>query len=222
LDRYEAEVTDYTCRFVKQEKLKGRLRKPQTMRVKFRDEPLGIFMEWIENADKCDRILFVRGMLPKTKQGVEQAWVDPHGWAIDAILGKRGGVKQPIHSALAEAASRRSVEQFGFGSSLRLILKYAMLAKSRNELDFDYLGPSRLNDRATYLFERILPYTGEAGEYPERTLLVHLDRENHMPIGVFAYADDAREDLLGSYVIDNVQLNVGLSENDFDEEALGF
>ena len=214
-------VRDYVCMFVKQEQVQGRLRKAQDIRVQCRTEPFSVLMEWVTNKDKCDRVLYVKGKW-LNDDGGDQAWADPHGWAIDLFLGRKGGVLQNIHGSTAKATARRTVDQFGFINTFGLLLKYSDMARDRGELDLVYLGRSELNGQATYLFRRRLPYTGEDGRYPERLLLVHLDRDTHLPIGVFTWADDEKQELLGSYVFKDVELNPGLPDEVFSKEANQF
>lgn len=214
-------VRDYVCTFVKQEQVQGRLRKAQDIRVQCRTEPFSVLMEWLTNKDKCDRVLYVKGKW-LNGDGGDQAWADPAGWAIDLLLGPKGGVLQNIHGRMAEATARRTVDQFGFINTFDLLLKYSDMARERGELDLAYLGQSELNGQQTYLFQRRLPYTGEDGRYPERLLLVHLDRDTRLPIGVFTWADDEKQELLGSYVFKDVELNPGLPDEVFSKEANQF
>ncbi len=214
-------VRDYICTFVKQEQVQGRLRKAQDIRVQCRTEPFSVLMEWETNKDKCDRVLYVKGKWRNGKGG-DQAWADPAGWAIDILLGPKGGVLQNIHGGMAKATARRTVDQFGFINTFDLLLLYSDMARERGELDLAYLGQSELNGRPTYLFRRRLPYTGEDGRYPERLLLAHLDRDTHLPIGVFTWADDEKQELLGSYVFKDIELNPGLPAEVFSKEANQF
>jgi len=71
------------------------------------------------------------------------------------------------------------------------------------------------------VIERILPYTGEEGEYPDRLLVVHIDKQWLVPTACICYADLDRTELLGKYVYTDVQLNVGLTDADFDRKANG-
>jgi hypothetical protein len=65
------------------------------------------------------------------------------------------------------------------------------------------------------VFERRLPYGDAAGVYPDRLLVIYVDREWLVPTGCFAYADDAGEKPLGTYVTTEVKFNVGLTDADF-------
>ncbi len=216
LDRYERSVRDYTCTFTKQEAINGRMTKEQEIKVKFKEEPFSVVMHWVRNAGSARRVLYVAERFEK--DGEPQAIVEPEG-AIARLLVR--SIPWPIHGTDAKKASRRMIDQFGFGNTLRLILKYSELAASRGELGLRYLGTSQVDGRSTYVLERRLPYAGEAGMYPDRVLIVHLDKEWLLPTECFCFADDAKQELLGHYKLTDVKLNVGLSDDDFTKEANG-
>ncbi len=214
-------LSDYTCTFIKRDRLNGKLGRPEEIRIKCRERPFSVLMEWVRNPTCCDRVLYVKGRWIN-RNGGEEAWVDPQGVLVNLVLGARGGIRYDIAKGVAEGRTRRPISEFGFVNMLRLIVSISELAATRGELVLNYLGQSQLDDRGTYVFERVLPYAGLQGTYPDRVLLVHLDRESHLPIGLFAYADDDREVLLGSYVMRDVTLNPGLSNAVFSKEANGF
>ena len=122
---------------------------------------------------------------------------------------------RPIDGPDAKKSARRRIDQFGFANSLRLIVKYCDLSAEHNELDLRYVGDSAVGERPTYVIERRLAYTGDDGVYPDRLLIVHLDKEKLLPMCCISYADDAKTKLLGRYVFTNVKFNVGLTEGDF-------
>jgi len=211
LDRYERSVHDYVCTFTKQELVNGRLTAEQVTHVKFRDEPFSVNMYWTKNADKAQRVIYVEGKWTD-KNGQKLALVEPAG-AIARLLVTH--VMRPIDGAEAKATARRQIDQFGFENSLRLILKYCELAAPRKELNLKYVGQGSVSDRPTYVLERRLPYTGDDGRYPDRVLVIHLDKEYLYPTCCVAYADDEKQVLLGRYVLTDVKFNVGLTDKDF-------
>jgi hypothetical protein len=210
--RYRDTVVDYTCFFTKQENLFGRMTAVQGADVKFRDQPFSIFMHWTQNPDKARRVCFVSGKWT-TKDGQAAALCEPEGAIARTFISK---ILRPIHGADAKAASRRTIDQFGFGNTLHLIVKYAMLAHQRGELQLVHLGDGEVDGRPTYVFERRLPYTGEDGVYPDRVLVFHLDKETLLPVMCASYADDAKQELLGQYTYTKVRLNVGLTDASFE------
>jgi len=216
LDRYERSVRDYTCTFTKQECINGRMSQEQQIEVKFKEDPFSVLMHWKRNPGAARRVLYVAGRWQKDDKPL--AVVEPQG-AIARLLVK--SVYRPIHGEDAQKASRRTIDQFGFGNTLRLILKYSEIAAERGELSLKYVGTSQVDGRPTYVFERRLPYTGEDGFYPDRVLVVHLDQEWLLPTECFCFADDAKQQLLGHYKLTNVRLNVGLTDEDFTRQANG-
>ena len=126
---------------------------------------------------------------------------------------------RPIDGPDAKKTARRRIDQFGFANSLRLIVKYCDLSAKHNELDLKYVGDNTVGDRPTYVIERRLAYTGDEGVYPDRLLIVHLDKENLLPLCCTSYADEAKTKLLGRYVFTDVKFNVGLTEGDFAREG---
>lgn len=212
LERYERSVHDYTCTFTKQELVNDKLTEEQVTEVKFRDKPYSVNMLWVQNADKCRRAIYVDGKWTG-KKGEKLASVEPAGSIARLFV---DSVFRPIDGADAKKAARRQLDQFGFASSLRLIIHYCERAAVKNELGLKYVGESEIDGRTTYVIERRLPYTGDETLYPDKVLVVHLDKESLLPVGCIAYADEARTKLLGRYLLTDVKFNVGLTDTDFD------
>ncbi|MCG3138318.1 MAG: hypothetical protein HJJLKODD_02180 [Phycisphaerae bacterium] len=213
---YASTVRDYQCTFTKQELLPAGLSLQQVSEIKFRENPFSVFMHITQNPDRARRVLYVKGR--HVDGGMEYAVVQPEG-PIARLLVK--SVLRPIYGAEAEEASRRAIDEFGFGRSLDLILQYAELATSQGYPAMSYQGEGQLNGRPTFVFHRVLPYTGPESPWPDALLIIHLDQELFLPIACFAYADLQKEQLLGIYQYTNIQLNIGLTERDFDPLTYG-
>jgi hypothetical protein len=193
--RYYSNVVDYTCTFRKKESLDGRLTKVQGVKVKFREKDYSVYMHWTENPVKARRAIYVEGKW--TKKGRPAALCQPEG------------------------VIARTIDQFGFAKALDLILRYSLIAKKRGELELGYVGDGKVDNRPTYVFQRVLPYTGEGGAYPDRVLVYHLDAETLLPVMCASYADEAKTELLGQYEYSDVRLNQGLADADFEGKTYG-
>jgi hypothetical protein len=180
------------------------------MEVLFREEPFSVEMNWLRGADKAQRITFVKGRW--TRDGKQLAHIEPAG--LLALLAPNG-VKRDIHAPDVRAASRRTIDQFGFKNTLDLIIKWAEVAKSDPRYSFRFVGLDEFEGRPCYVLERRLPYTTMDAPYPDRLLVMYIDREWLVPTACYAYADDNRKELLGSYLTTNVEFNVGLTDADF-------
>ena len=213
-ERYLARVRDYRCLFYIRERFSiaesGETDEEQQIATAYREKPYSVEMRWLRNAVGATGVSYVAGRWARA--GREMALIVPSG-----MLGLLApwGVKCDIRGPDVRAASRRSIDQFGFKTTLDLIIQYCETARGDPAFDLRFVGGGKLDHRPCYVFERRLPYGDAAGVYPDRLLVIYVDREWLVPTGCFAYADDAGENPLGTYVTTDVEFNVGLTDADF-------
>ncbi len=215
LEQYDQRVRDYTCTFNKKELVCGRMTKEQVIEVHFREEPFSVRFKWIKNQDKCHRALYV-----------EDRWLEDDKQMAVAEPGAIARIFVPyvmraIHGKDAAKSSRRTIDQFGVGNSIRLVLKYCKMAEKEGVLGFNYKGKGKVDDRETLVFERHLPYNGEGCRWPDRVLVVHVDKDWLVPVLCVAYGDDAKKELLGMYLTTNIDFNVNLPDSVFTKKGMG-
>jgi hypothetical protein len=210
-ERCERQIRDYSCVFIRQERIRDKLTPQQHIEVIYRNKPQSVLMTWIRNEDRVRRAVYVEGRLVDS-DGAERALVEPSG-ALVRLAAKKLAI--PIHGAMARASSRRTIDQFGFSAMFRLMDRVNKLALDRGVLDIRYEGPGRVDGRPTYVLVRHLPYSGPEGEFPDARLVLHLDREWLLPVAIHSYADRAEKQLLGSYVLTSVKLNQGFDDGTF-------
>ncbi len=211
LERAEKQVRDYRCVFIKRERVNGKLTDEQHIEVLFRREPLSVFMKWIHNADRARRALWIDRPDFVDSKGRKVARIEPAGVIARALVAE---VTRPIDGDDARKASRRTINEFGFLSTLRLLEQYNSLAERDGVLDFRYEGEGEVDGRPTFVLVRRLP-PQPAGRYPDAKMVLHLDQEWLLPTALFSYADPEGTILLGSYVYHDVMLNPGLTEEHF-------
>lgn len=205
-------VRDYSCVFVKQERIDNKLRPVEEIEVLFRTKPHSVFMKWLKNQDQVKRCLFVDTPDRVDSDGQKVAKVEPAGVLIRLVVSE---IDMPIHGDRARAASRRTIDEFGFRATLDLLDRYNTIAQKKGVLDYRYTGEGTIDGRPTFMFERILPYAGAKGEYPDAKMIIHLDQEWLLPTCVQSYADKDGKTLLGSYQYKNVRINPGLTDHHF-------
>lgn len=222
-DKLVRESRDYSCLFVKQERIGSAMSAEQEIEVKFRPEPFSVMMHWVKNEGMAERVIYVKGR-----------WVDPSEENPDlreqAVCKPGKGlsvfiksIKQPIHGSIAKKSSRRMIDEFGFRRAMDLLIQYCEIAKTKGELTLEFRGETKFDGRPVWMIRRILPYNGEHGIYPDRVAEVYLDQEHHIPIAVYCYSDrDAKpEHLLGKYEYRYIRFSPGISEGDFDPSTYG-
>jgi len=207
---YRATIRDYRGLFRIQEAVDGVRRPEEHIKIRFREEPYSVRMDWIQNARRAARLTYVRGRW--TKDGREMALILPAG-----VLGLLVpmGVKRDIHGADMAKDASRPVDEFGYDHTLRRIIEVCRRAMGRPQYRLRYVGATTFHGRPCYHLERHLPYSREDGAFPNRLLDIYIDREWLVPIGCLGYADDARTQLLGSYLLLATEFNVGLTDADF-------
>lgn len=221
LDRYDRTIHDYSCTFIKKERVNGQLRNEQIMSAEFMEEPFSVHLKWDELGDSmAQQAIFVDGKITDDN-GNKMAWAQPKS-PLNLIVNR---VEQDIWGANAKRASRKPISNFGVANSLRLIIKYCDIAYADGDLDLRYVGEGTIKGRKTFVIERRLPFDGnEDGKYPDAYLIVHIDEENLIPAAAVAYNKDqvSEETLLGSYVWTDFKPNLGLTEDLFTPEANNF
>src|SRR5262249_4879329 len=120
-ERLEREIKDYSCLFIKQEFVQGKLKDVEEIQVRCRAAPLSVFMFWKKNADQVRRALFVDSPQRVDRSGQKLAKIEPNGAIIRLVVSE---VDMPIHGKEAREASRRTIDEFGFRSTFDILEKY--------------------------------------------------------------------------------------------------
>jgi hypothetical protein len=202
---YEANVHAYRCVLIKQERLSDKLSPVQEVELRFRADPRAVYMLWKTNADQAKRALYL---------GDDREYVDKNGEAL-ARVEPAGAIARlfvkdlyvPLRGADARKASRRTLDEAGFGATFDLLEAYNAVAAEQGVLNIRYGGTGRVDGRPTYVIVRDLPYVDPSGPYPDARMVLHLDQEWLLPVAVYSYADHDEKTLLGSYVFTAVELN---------------
>ena len=218
-----SKVRDYECRMVKQELLPSGMSEEQEIKVKYRQEPYSVYMEWLRNPGPAARVLYVKGRW--TDENAEDpadrelAVVQP---GIIARLFVKS-VKRPIHGRAARDTSRRFVDDFGFQKTFDRLIKYCQLAHSRGELSLAFCGERRFDGRRVWVIRRHLPYTGEGGLYPDRTAEILIDQRYRVPVAVYCYSDEEQKPgyLICKYEFRGIHMGAGLTSEDFEPATYG-
>jgi hypothetical protein len=207
LRQCQEQVRDYTCLYITQQRLEGKVGKEQHVSVKLRAEPYSVFMKWLKNPVLAERPLYVKGryddMLLVKPSGISGLFVGSH-------------VKRALDSRDAAKVSRRRIDEFGFAQILERICDVNAKAKEANQLTLRFDGVGQIRTRETYVIERHLP---QERAYPDQRLVVHIDQEWLVPLAMWCYGAD--DQLLGRYEFHDVKLNLDLSPTEFTPEANG-
>ena len=193
-------VEDYSCVFLKEERLDGKMQKPETILFKFQ-KPFRVYMKWIKDPNKGRELLFVPGKYDnKLKVHI--------GGLLNFIL---PSITISPDSPMVLEHSRHSITGAGLGNLINSLIDQFELAKQQGDLRVIVHGAEKVQGTDCLRVERVLPK--DKGYYCHR-LMLYLNKENHVPVKVMVY--DWNDVLIEAYTFSQVQWNLGLSDEDFD------
>jgi hypothetical protein len=195
-----AGVRDYVAVLHRQERVRGELQAPEVIRLKFR-KPFQIYMKWVGEAHAGRELLYAEG------------------WNGNRLMAHEGGVLGFItlsldpNGALAMRHSRHPVTDTGIGRMLEVVSESLQRAVAAGELAVGGLSTHSVYGRRCRRIEGRLPADPAKGYYAPRVVM-DFDLESKLPIQIAIY--DAEDRLIEQYGYEDLQVNVGLSELDFD------
>lgn len=198
--RYEREVQGYTTVLHKQERLHGRLEKPEIIQCWFREKPFSVLMDWKSGQRLVKRSLYVEG----ENKGL--VVVKPAGVAGLVGLVGDGTIKTDPGGEEASRTSRYKITEFGMKVGMERSLSAWTAAQKANTLHIEYLGRKKVEDlggRECWVLRRYPYAEPEVDGVAEQ--IAYVDCENWLMLGTVLKGTDGK--LIGEYLSREVRLN---------------
>ena len=196
-----ASVRDYAALFHRRERINGEWRPEEISLLKFQ-KPFKVYVRWLSGPPEGRAALYVEGA-NNNKVMVHE----PHGLArFFGVLLDPGGWR-----ILND--SRYPFTEIGIGRLIERVGGDGRKAWSRGELRLVDHGKVKFNGRYVRQIEGILPQDRGAG-YGSYRMVLSIDEENGLPIQASIYDWDNL--ITGEYTYNDLRVNPGLSEMDFD------
>ena len=200
-------VRDYTAVFVKQERIDGKLSKPNYTLLKFRKKPFSVYMQWLRPHDGRE-VIYVHGRhdgkLIAHETGLKEAVV--------------GTVELEPTSRRALKDSRRPVTQAGIGHIIDEMLTTWERERRYGEIDVKLFKNAKVGGRQCVCIQVYHPVPRREFQYCLSR--VYIDEELKLPIRFEGYDWPRRHgrqpELVEAYTYTKLKLNPGMSEQDFD------
>jgi hypothetical protein len=195
-----ASTDNYTTIFHKQERVRGVLGKEETIFLKFK-KPFKVYMKWIKEPHKGRELLYVEG------------------WNKNRIKANEGGIPGIFNlnlnpkGKLAMKGNRHPITATGLENIIKVIGRDLRRGTSDRTIKLIDLGEEMVYGRMTAKFEGIFPDDEERGYYCFRSV-INLDVQNKIPLKIKIY--DKEDNLIENYGYEDIKLNAGLSDADFD------
>ena len=192
-------VTGFTANFTKHERIKGELHDAETMQMKCRYSPMGVYFKWTRGSKQGREALYSEGNYENKVVG--------HQFPLPIT------VKLVPNSPDALKESLRPITMAGFRNMMDAMIKITEQAKKAGDLKIFCINDDRYHGRPAYCIIRMLP---RKPDYPYFLLYAFIDKELMAPVHIATF--DWDDNLVSSYDFDNVRLNTPLADKDFDTD----
>ena len=189
----------FTQTFTKLERIGGKLEEKEAMFLKFRAEPLSIYMKWTGKTHEGREIIYVEG--ENKNKAVLHEYIGP----LNVL------VKLDPDGAEAKKRSRRSVKQAGIRNATKALVDMSEKGRKRGDMRLTVLGVEKVDDRDAVVLCRLLE---KRDDYCVYMTMIYIDPEYMLPVKVAGYGWDHK--LAWVYTSSNIKANVKLTDKDFD------
>ncbi len=205
---YRKSVRDYTCTFIKQERINGHLKDPEKISVHFKQAPFSVLMNWHKPKGQVAKLLYVE------KDANRTILIHPSGLAGMLL----NTVEVDIDNPKLKKSSLRNPASFGFERVLDGMVKTYSKAQQNGDLSLEYQGTKVLDGRECLLLRRELPMD-KGYDTLFAVLYIYLDKEYLLPTRTQGY--DTAGNLIGCYRYLDLRFNRGLTDQMFSPQANG-
>lgn len=188
-----AKVKDYTCILHRKDVVNGSLKEHSDVIFKFM-KPLRFYMKWP-----------VRGIEAIYAEGKYDNEMKIHG----ELLYKNFNVGVSLETALKY--SRHTIREADIGHILDIMHTNYRKGAADKDAAFVLDADERLDARETWRFKATLP---PDKDYYGHVIFLNIDKELYLPVKLVVYGWDM--ELLEQYYYEDMKVNVGLTEEDFD------
>ncbi|PHQ35530.1 DUF1571 domain-containing protein [Rhodopirellula bahusiensis] len=218
-------VSDYSCKLIKRERIDGELQTPQIMELAVRVEkddeqgnvsPLSVFLQYQSPRTLRDRrVLYIDG------ENEGKARVRKGGGALSYLV-----LSIDPHGRQAKEQSNYPITDIGFDKIINRLIELMeadmQLDPSGDVTEVTYFRNAKVLGRSATHFQIVHP--SKEGGFGFHRANAYIDDELHVPIRLEVYdwpesADDQPE-LMEEYTYADLKLNVGLADASFAPERL--
>jgi hypothetical protein len=218
-------IRSYTCTFVKQERIRGELKEPQKMRVKFTEAPFRVAMAWDDSkaydVPAGDRIIFIEGQ-NLDKSGKPQMIVRPTSGFLRGLTG--GSVLRLPDGKDAKKSALRPCTSFGITKSIQSLIDIYKVAAERGHLTQQH----GYHDEKTGQHVKFVEFDGakcivlvrtlpNRPEYPAVKTITYVNLDSMLPVRVMGY--DSDDKLMCDYQYRDLDFTASLTADDFTRKA---
>jgi hypothetical protein len=200
-------VKDYTCTFLKRERIDGRLTAPHIMAMKARTSPNSVYVKF-QQPNKGREAIFVRGR--------NRDRIVCHDVGLTKVLA--GTMHLDPHGSMAMEENRHPVTEAGIGNLIDTVAKHWAVELTPGESVVTFHDDVKVGELRCTMIESVHPQRGPNFLFHKVKLFI--DHEQGLPVRFEAFDwpkhPGAAPELVEEYSYVDLKLNVGLRDHDFD------
>lgn len=216
LERGRQTIKDYTAVLHKQERIGGKLAPKEIVKLKIRYDSIASGME------QSPMSVYIKFLEPKDKAGREVIWRKGHNRGKLTVHGYMFGrgfqMNLPPDGYLAMQGNRYPMTEIGFETLVLRMIEKGIRDKKYGECEVNINRTANINQRPCTLIEIIHPQERDHFEF--HIAKIFIDDELNIPLRYAAYSwpkeEGGKPVLEEQYTFTDVELNVGLTDQDFD------
>ncbi|MCL2117586.1 MAG: DUF1571 domain-containing protein [Planctomycetaceae bacterium] len=203
-------IRDYTFTLLKQESINGKMYDPSMFDMKIRNEPFSVYLKYRAPEKKAGtEAIFVKGR--------NNDKIQAKGVGILAIIGTTSLAPD---SKFAMDGNKYPITEVGISRLVDLLIEVGENDILNNyECQVQYYENTKSGNRVCTVIEVIHPKP-TPGKFPFYIARIFIDDELQLPIKYESYdwpkSPNDKPMLLEAYIYSDLQLNVGLTDMDFD------
>ncbi len=200
-------VQDYTCIFIKRERIDGRLTGQHVMTMKARTSPVSLYFKF-QKPNRGREAIYVAGR---------------HGGRVlahDVGIGKllAGTMKLDPRGSMAMEDNRHPITEAGIGALIDTVAQHWAVELTPKESVMTFHPNMQIGGHPCTMIESVHPRWHPSFLF--HMVRLYIDHEHGLPIRFEAYDwprhAGAAPELVEEYTYLNVRTNVGLRDADFD------
>lgn len=200
------QIKDYDATFVKREFINNQLTN-ETTHLKVRHQPFSVYMKFINPAAGRE-VLYVAGqngnkLLAREATGLQSL---------------AGTIPLDVNSPTVMANTRHPITDAGMKRLMELVIQQWELESKYGEIDVKFFPDAKMGETPCEVIQVTHPQPRR--QFPFAKTLVFFDKSTHLPIRVenygFPIAPNQPPQLLEEYTYQNIRVNIGLTDLDFD------
>ncbi len=210
-----AQIEDYTALVTKQECIDGVVQEAQVMEVKIRHKPLSVYLKF---------------RYPKQMNGQEAIYVKgqndnkliAHGVGVQRAAGT---LRLDPEGRIAMTGNKYPITDMGILTLVDRLLEVGYKDSKYGECEVKYYDQNvKVADRDCVMIQVIHPYPRQNFIFYEAR--IYVDKELNLPIRYESYDWPKKQGdtpmLIEAYTYQNLKLNVGLKDADFDPKNTSY